>query len=87
MLFRSAELRHPEALLAELGQRLGECQQLGLLQDPAVTAFQLSLAAAKPKAGKARGKGAAAQADQAEADQAQRMEPEADEAELDEAEA
>ena len=54
----SQELQDPAALLGELQQRLQDCRQLGVLQDPPVTEFHLTLAAAKAKAGKGKGKGA-----------------------------
>lgn len=44
-----AGLLQPDALLSQLQEQLQECQRLGLLQDPPVTAFALTLAAAKTK--------------------------------------
>jgi CRISPR-associated protein Csb1 len=51
------QLQNPEGLLDELRHRLQDCQELGLLRNPPVTDFQLTLAAAKPKASKTKGKG------------------------------
>jgi CRISPR-associated protein Csb1 len=48
------ELRDPDQLLADLQDRLQECQQLGLLQEPVVTEFHLTLGAAKAKASKSK---------------------------------
>ena len=49
-----AELQDAETLLSTLQQRLQDCQQQGLLQDPPITEFQLTIGAAKAKAGKAK---------------------------------
>jgi CRISPR-associated protein Csb1 len=49
-----SELQDAETLLSGLQQRLQECHQQGLLQDPPITEFQLTIGAAKAKAGKAK---------------------------------
>lgn len=49
-----SELQDAETLLSALQQRLQDCQQQGLLQDPPLTEFQLTIGAAKAKAGKAK---------------------------------
>jgi CRISPR-associated protein Csb1 len=49
-----SELQDAESLFRDLQQRLQECQQQGLLQDPPITEFQLTVGAAKAKAGKAK---------------------------------
>ena len=58
-------LQHPEALLSQLQEQLQECQRLGLLQDPPITAFSLTLAAAKAKGKKAKAAETAADAEEA----------------------
>ncbi|MFM8276449.1 MAG: type I-U CRISPR-associated RAMP protein Csb1/Cas7u [Cyanobium sp.] len=60
------ELQQPQALLDELQHRLQNCRQLGLLQDPPLTEFQLTLAAAKAKTKDGKGKGKATADDTAE---------------------
>ncbi|MFZ9752444.1 MAG: type I-G CRISPR-associated RAMP protein Csb1/Cas7g [Cyanobium sp.] len=50
------ELKDPDRLLTQLQQQLQECQRLGLLQDPPITEFELTLSAAKAKTGKGKGK-------------------------------
>lgn len=62
---RLAEIGDPQGLLVQLQRQLAECQQLGLLQDPPITEFALTLGAAKAKAGK-KGKAAAADATEGE---------------------
>jgi len=57
------ELRDSDSLLTQLQQRLQECQQLGLLQDPPITEFELILSAAKAKTGKGKSKAAVASDD------------------------
>jgi CRISPR-associated protein Csb1 len=54
-----AELADPAGLLAALQEQLEACRQLGLLAEPAVTEFALTLGAAKEKSKKAKA-GAAA---------------------------
>jgi len=54
------ELQNPDQLLNELQQKLEECQQLGLLQDPAICEFHLTLGAGKGKGKAKRDKAAAA---------------------------
>jgi len=48
------ELRDPDQLLADLQKQLQACQQLGLLQEPVITDFNLTLGAAKVKASKSK---------------------------------
>jgi CRISPR-associated protein Csb1 len=48
------ELRDSDQLLADLRERLRECQQLGLLQEPVISEFHLTLGAAKAKASKSK---------------------------------
>ena len=54
-----AELSDAAALLAALQQKLQACHSLGLLADPAVTEFALTLGAAKEKSKKAKAAAAA----------------------------
>jgi len=54
------ELRDSDTLISQLQQQLQECQQLGLLQDPPITKFELTLSAAKAKTGKGKTKAAVA---------------------------
>jgi hypothetical protein len=49
-----AELADPAGLLAALQEQLEACRQLGLLAEPAVTEFALTLGAAKEKSKKAK---------------------------------
>ena len=56
-------LRDPAQLLADLQARLQECQQLGLLQEPVITEFHLTLGAAKAKASKSKAAAVAASED------------------------
>jgi CRISPR-associated protein Csb1 len=60
------ELADPAGLLTALQEQLEACRQLGLLAEPAVTEFALSLAAAKEKPKKAKA-GAAVAPTEAEA--------------------
>jgi CRISPR-associated protein Csb1 len=48
------KLRDSDQLLADLQARLHECQQLGLLQEPVITEFHLTLGAAKAKTSKSK---------------------------------
>ena len=56
-------LQDPAQLLADLQARLQECQQLGLLQEPVITEFHLTLGAAKAKASKSKAAAVAASED------------------------
>ena len=53
------ELRDSDQLLSDLQTRLQECQQLGLLQEPLITEFHLTLGAAKAKGSKSKAAAAA----------------------------
>ena len=64
------ELEKPEALLKQLQQELQECQRLGLLQDPPITEFELTLRPAKDKPGKGKSKAAVAAANDSEGEDA-----------------
>lgn len=55
-----AELSDAAALLAALQEKLAVCRSLGLLADPAITEFALSLAAAREKSRKAKAPATAA---------------------------
>jgi CRISPR-associated protein Csb1 len=57
-----AELSDPAALLAALQEKLAACHSLGLLADPAITEFALTLGAAKEKAKKGKAGAAVAAA-------------------------
>lgn len=54
------ELSDAAGLLSALQKKLGECKGLGLLADPAVTEFALTLGAAKEKSKKAKASATAA---------------------------
>jgi len=64
------ELENPKALLDQLQERLQECQRLGLLQDPPITEFALTLSPAKAKTGKGKSKAAVAADDDNEGEDA-----------------
>lgn len=64
-----AELSDAAALLAELQEKLNACRSLGLLADPVVTEFALTLGAAKEKGKKAKASPAKASASEEEVDE------------------